>query len=360
MERLNLFYPNIHKEDWLKALGKAFDTRWIGQGPMVDKFEKKFGKKFSYDCCIAVNSGTASLELAYELIGISKGDEVLAPVFTCTATNIPLVRRGADIKFIDVDDKLLASYEDISSKISDKTKALVVTNVGGVLVDRRIFDLAKKFRVPVVVDACQSLGVDEPEGDYICYSFQAIKHFTTGDGGMLIVKNNHDYERAKVLRWFGIDREAKKKSNWQWLINHKMSMDIEEPGYKYHMNDIAASMGMVGLSKSDETLAYRQKLCLTYDRVLSQYKKIYGGSCWMFAVLTDRRDEMIIFLREYNIECDIVQLRNDVFKIFGGKKQDLPNMNRLEDRYLYLPLNPMITVNNIHNIGEILSEFDKS
>lgn len=349
-----LFWPQIYKGEWLEALDKVFNTRWLGQGPLVDEFEKQFAAKFKYKYCLSVNSGTAALELAYHLIGVSENDEVLTTVLTCTATNIPLLRRKARLKFLDISEDLTVDFEDLKRKISRKTKAIVVVNLGGIQVDRRIFPLAKKYGIPVVVDACQSLGITETSGDYICYSFQAIKHFTTGDGGMLILRNEKDYKRAKKLRWYGIDREAKKRAGWMALVHHQAAMEIEEAGYKYHINDIAAALGMVGLRYSDKILKYRQSICQTYEKKLSpDYKRIYGGSYWQFGILAKKRNDLIKHLRKNDIECDLVHLRNDKFKIFGGQRQNLPNMNRLENEYFYLPLNSKITFRDIDYIAKV-------
>ena len=357
-KKIPLFWPQQFKIEWLKALADVFSTRWLGQGPLVEKFEKEFGKKFKYDYCLAINSGSAALELAYNLIGIGKGDEVITTCFTCTATNIPLVRMGAKIIFADINKNLLIDYSDVKKKITKKTKAIVVVTLGGLPVDERIFNLAKKKNIPVVVDAAQSVGISEKKWDYICYSFQAIKHFTTGDGGMLVIKNENEYKRAKKLRWFGIDREAKKRVNFQCLNNREITMEIEEPGYKFHMNDISAAMGLVGLKHTDEILKYRKLLCDTYaDNLPKNVRCVYGGSHWLMAIITENRDDTIEYLRSNGIECDMVQLRNDIFKVFGGKKQNLPNMNRLESQYIYLPLNPKVTVRDVKYITSTLKKW---
>ncbi|HUV42448.1 MAG TPA: aminotransferase class V-fold PLP-dependent enzyme [Patescibacteria group bacterium] len=355
---IQLFHPQIYKEEWLEELSKIFDTRWLGQGPKVEEFEKAFGKKFGYGYCLGVNSGSAALELAYHLIGIGSGDEVLTAVFTCTATNLPLLHREANINFLDINEDFLVNYDDVKKKISNKTKALVVVNLGGLQVDKRIFTIAKRYGVPVVIDAAQSLGISEDYGDYICYSFQAIKHFTTGDGGMLVVRNKQIYNRAKRLRWFGIDREAKKRAGWRCVVNHQMAQEIKEAGYKFHMNDIAATLGLIGLKYTDEILEYRKTLCEAYMKKLSSYRKICGGSYWLFMILSDERDELIRYLRENGIECDLVQLRNDIFEVFGKKKQELPNMNRLEDKYFYLPLHSRITIEDVNYIGETFNKWN--
>lgn len=349
-DMINLFYPTIFRDEWLTELGKIFNTRWIGQGPVVDKFEKEFGDKFGYNHCLSLNSGTATLELAYHLIGISGGDEVLVPVFTCTATNIPLLRRGAKLVFTDINRELVTDYEDVVKKITKKTKAIVVVNLGGIQNDEKIFDLARRCGIPVVVDAAQSVGIGNERGNYVCYSFQAIKHFTTGDGGMLVIKDEEQYYRAKKLRWFGIDREAKKRADWKTMVNHQMAMDIEEAGYKYHMNDIAATLGLVGLKHSDEILEYRRKLCRVYFEGLSDFELVYGGACWLIAILVEGRDDLMDYLFRNGVESDLIQIRNDVFRVFGGKRRRLPTMNELEGKYLYLPIHPNVTVEDVSYI----------
>lgn len=354
-----LFWPQQFKSEWMKTLSKTFDTRWLGQGPLVDEFEEKFGEKFNYDHCVATNSGSAALELAYHLIDIREGDEVITPCLTCTATNVPLLRRKVKIIFADIGNNLLIDYKDVKKKITKNTKAIVVVTLGGLPVDKRIFSLAKLYGVAVVIDAAQSLGISEKYGDYICYSFQAIKHFTTGDGGMLILRDGQKYARAKKLRWFGIDREAKRAAGFNCLTERQINMEIEEPGYKYHMNDIAAALGLVGLKHTDELLEYRKELCAYYSKKLTGFKLIYGGSHWLLAVLTERRNGLIEYLRTSGVECDVVQLRNDIFQAFGGKRQALPNMNRLEEKYFYLPLHGKISYKDVDYIANVVKKWKK-
>jgi dTDP-4-amino-4,6-dideoxygalactose transaminase len=351
-----LFYPQIYKEEWIAALSETFSTRWLGQGPKVAEFEQAFGLKFGYDYCLGVNSGTAALELAYHLAGIKAGDEVITTVFTCTATNLPLLRRKAKIVFADIDDNLMIDPEDVNRKITRKTKAIVVVNLGGLQFDPVISLMAANRGIPVIVDACQSLGIQDLYGDLVAYSFQAIKHFTTGDGGMLVIRDEDDYHRAKKLRWFGIDREKKAAVGWRCMVGHQMAQQIEEPGYKFHMNDIAATMGMVGLKHSDEILAHRKTIAEAYrERLSESLTCIAGGAYWLFGVLTPDRESLMTRLREHGIECDQVQLRNDVFKAFGGYRQALPNMNKLESQYFYLPLHGRVTMENVEYVSGVVN-----
>ena len=237
---VTLFYPYISPKTSVN-LNKILKSRWIGQGPMVEKFEKKFKAKFAKNnYAIATGSGTDALHLAYILAGIKKNDEVIAPVFTCTATNIPLLYIGAKIKFADIDPNTMnISIESVKKLLTKKTKAIIIVHYGGLPCDMdELKNLAKKNNIPIIEDAAHALGAKYKNknigniSDFTIFSFQAIKHITTGDGGMLTINNKSLLAKAKRIRWFGIDREKKQQGIW--------SNDIKEIGYKYQMTDIAA------------------------------------------------------------------------------------------------------------------------
>ena len=340
---IKLFSVNNYTQEWLTELAKTFESGQIGQGPRTAEFEHDFSVKFNCAFAVGVNSGTAALELAYHLADIQPGDRVLVPVLTCTATNLPLVHRGARIEFVDIlRDTLTMSFSDFKQKANkEKPKAVVTVNLGGLRCDERIYEYCNQHKIPVIVDACQSLGIDEPAGDYVCYSFQAIKHFTAGDAGMLVVRTAAAHARAKKLRWFGIDKEKREKLNFNFSpSNREICMNMDEPGFKLHMNDIQATMGLVGLKHSDNALLHRIVITNTYRRhLVNKIPVIDGGSEWLFCVLLEDRDKgKMDKLKSVGIECDLVHLRNDIFTPFGSKRQDLPNMNYVESRYLYLPL----------------------
>lgn len=342
--KVKLFTPNTYTDEWITELRKTFESGWLAQSNKVKEFENRFAQEFWGFDPIALNSCTAALEMAYHLIGIGPGDHVLTPVLTCTATNIPLLHRKAHIEFVDIHKNTLTmDFDDLYDKIRSNTKAIVTVNLGGMVCDDRIYMLAKDRNIPVVVDAAQSLGIQEPDGDYVCYSFQAIKHFTTGDGGMLVVRNQEDYNRAKKLRWYGINREMRQKKNFNFSpSDREMCMNMTEPGFKTHMNDIQATMGIVGLNHHQETLVHRKMIANTYKRHLTDTDKVVyicGGSHWLFCVLLEGRDEgKMDQLKAAGIECDLVHLRNDIFTPFGNKRQNLPNMNEIESKYLYIPI----------------------
>ena len=294
-----LFYPYISKKS-ANNIKKKLQGRWIGQGPMVDKFEKKFqlifGKK---NPSVATGSGTDSLHLAYILAGLKKGDEVITPVFTCTATNIPLLYIGVKIKFADIDPNTMnISVKSIKELITKKTKAIIVVHYGGLPCDMdEIQKLASKYKIPIIEDAAHALGAmynKKPIGsisDFTTFSFQAIKHFTTGDGGMLTIKNKKLIAKAKRIRWFGIDREKKQSGTW--------ANDVTEIGYKYQMTDISATLGYDSLLEFKKILKHRRKIYKIYLNNLSKNNKIKCvhdfdkkkyHAAWLFTILTKNKD----------------------------------------------------------------------
>lgn len=349
-----LFWPFIPKEDILREISNTLNSRWLGQGPKVDLFEKEFGKKMGYKYPLFVNSGTSALELAYHLIGLKKGDEVIVPVLDCTAGQMGLLRRGVKIVFADIDENLTIDPEDVRKKITKKTKAVVGVHLGGIHFNPELYKVIGD--IPLVVDSSQYHA--KTRGDYICYSFQAIKHITTCDGGMLVLNNKEEYIRAKKLRWFGIDRELKAKKNYQAWERREMTFDIEEAGYKYQPTDIDACFGLASLPYLDKVIKYRQRLVKLYKKLLPKEVEVVArDTCWLMGILVDRRDELAEFLTKSGIENNLVHLRNDLFSVFKKFKSSCPNMNSLEPKYLYLPLNSKITPSDVKFVCKKINEF---
>ncbi len=355
-----IFWPYIPKKKILKEISHTLSGRWLGQGPKVDQFEKEFGKAFGYRYPLFVNSGTAALELSYHLIGLKPGDEVVTTVLTCTATNIPLIRKGVKIVFADIDRKTLnIDPSDVERKITKKTKAIVAVHLGGILVDDRIFKIGKKYKIPIVVDSAQYHAPSK--GDYVCYSFQAIKHITTCDGGMLVLNNQKEYKRAKLLRWFGIDRELKARKNYQAWEKREMTFDIEEAGYKWQPTDIDACFGLAALPDLPKVIKYSKSLADEYLKNLKPRRNVItpvaGGSNWLFGVLTEDRDDLAEYLTNKGVENNMVHLRNDIFEIFKPYKSPCPNMDWVEPRYLYLPINTKVTRDDVRYICKEIRSF---
>ena len=225
-DKIVLFHPFLPAEA-RDAAREQMDTRWLGQGPRVDEFEKLFEEKISgKHKAIAVNSGTSALHLAYILAGIKDGDEVIGPVFTCSASYAGLLYQRAKVVFADINKENLNinpdHVEELFKQRGERIKAIVAVDYAGYPCDYDTLQrIAKKWNVPIIQDAAQSLGAkynDKNVGQispYTCFSFQAIKTITTADGGMLTIGDPMLEEKAKRIRWIGIDRKAKFEDRWK-------------------------------------------------------------------------------------------------------------------------------------------------
>ena len=349
---IDLFYPYLPPTA-VERVSEVLRSRFIGQGPRVDQFEKEFEKLFNIKHAVSLNSGTSALETAYDLLELKEGDEVISTPLTCTATNLPLLARRCKIIWADIrEDNLCLDASSVKSKLSSKTKAIVNVHLGGIEND------LGEVPVPIVADCCQALGVFN--GSYNCFSFQAIKHISTGDGGMLTCPTVQSYRQAKLMRWFGIDREKKIKNNWQAYTERKMTFDIEILGYKRQMTDIDAALGIVGLRHYHEVLDHRTNLYKKYLEGLAGIDgiKIVGvghrSIHWLMTVLVKRRDEFAKMMFEAGVDTNIVQVRNDLYKIFGGRREELPCLNRVEGEYISLPIGMNVTEEDVGYICDAI------
>ena len=365
-----LFYPHIPKNS-AKSLSKVLKGRWIGQGPLVDKFESIFSKKFTKNLpCVAVGSGTDALHLAYLLAGIKKNDEVICPVFTCTATNIPLLYIGAKIKFADIDPKTFnISIDHVKKLVSKKTKAIVFVNYGGLPCDlTELNKIAKRYKIKLIQDAAQSLGnfyKNKPitqYSDFTIFSFQAIKHISSGDGGLLCFKDKKILKKAYRMRWFGIDRLKKQGGTWE--------NDIKEIGYKYQMTDLGAAILLDALKEFNTIKQHRRKIFSIYEKNLKNNKKVkvinslgkFTHSNWLFTILVDKKDFLQKKLRQSNIETNQVHFRNDRYSIFKKfvKNKKFPNMDSVEKKYLVLPVHTKMSFSDANYVVKKVNLFLKN
>ncbi|MAF25997.1 DegT/DnrJ/EryC1/StrS aminotransferase [bacterium] len=366
-----VFHPFVGSKA-KEYVSETLDSKWIGQGPKVDKFEKEFSNKFCpSSVCLSVGAGTDALHLAYLLAGLKEGDEVIAPLFTCTATNIPFLYMGVKIKFADVQlDTLNLDPNHVRELMSDRVKAIVCVHYGGLPCDMdELQEIADEWGVPIIEDAAHALGASYKRknigaiSDYTMWSFQAIKHITTGDGGMLALghtpRQDAQVEKAKRIRWFGIDRAAKQGGIWE--------NDITEIGYKYQMTDLSAALGLASLEEFDSVLAHRRKIFSLYKQELSNLPDVtfVGGnkedrvhSAWLCTIFIENRHSLQIKLAEHGIESNQCHFRNDRYAIFKEfwENKEFPHMDMIQDDYLVLPLHHRVSEGDVLRICGLIKE----
>lgn len=341
---IKLFKPFISQESKDLCL-EVLNSDQIAEGKMVKDFEDEFSRVSGHDNVVAVNSGTSALELAYELADIRPEDEVIVPVLTCTATNLPLVRRKAHIIFADIDRDLNISIEDVKNKLTSKTKAIVFVHFGGNNRGlKEINNLCSEHKITLIEDAAQSIGSNFwGIGDYACISLQAIKTVTSGDGGFIITKSKADADRARRLRWFGYDRAEKQKMG---------DTDLTEAGYKYHMNNVSAAIGLGNLRKLPEIMSYMEHLKMIYE------KHGFFAHAWLAGSFTDRYEELKRYMKDNGVEIGQHHYRNDKYTIFGGR-QKFPVMDEVEYKYFFVPYHMGVRLADADRIAYLWKNFNK-
>ena len=338
---------------------------YIGEGPVTAEFEEAFNRVIGTRFSLALNSCTSALHLAMQIAGVGPGDEVITTAQTMAATSHAILGHYARPVFADV------QYEtgnidprDIAHRITDRTKAITVVHWAGYPCDMdEIHEAASRHGIPVIEDAAHAIGAvyrGRPVGTispFTCFSFQAIKHITTGDGGMLSLTDEGAFHQARRQRWYGIDRKNRQPSELGEPI-----WDMAETGYKYHMNDIAASMGIEHLADLPAILErrneiagkYREALKTTPGITLLDYKGDRKSACWLFTMHVENRQEFARKMRSQGVEASVVHLRIDRNSVFGGLRDDLPNLERFNDSQISIPVHNMLSDEDVEHVIECI------
>jgi len=334
---------------------------WIGQGKIVADFEKAFARRFGFSYTLALNSGTAALHLAMLGAAVGPGDEVITSAQTFVATAMAVLYVGAQPVFADlVPGGPCIDPADVERRVTSRTKAVVVVHYGGYPCDMdEICAVARRHDFVVVEDAAHALGATyhgRPVGslgDFGAFSFQAIKQLTTGDGGMLVCIDEDRHHEALNRRWFGIDRERRIASGLgepEW--------DIREVGYKYHMNDIAASLGLAQLESFGVAQARRRELNRRYRHQLAgvsgmellEERPDRESASWLFTIRVERRVDFVRALRARGVEAAAWHRRIDAHSVFGGLRPDLPNLTSFDETQVAIPLRESLSDEEIERV----------
>lgn len=347
-------------------VSKVLDSGYIGQGEKVEEFENKLKEFFDKDYVVTLNSGTSGLHLALQLlknktnkwVGLQDGDEVLATSLTCTASNFPILAHNLKIKWVDIDPTTLnMDLDDLMRKISPKTKAIMLVHWGGYPNDLdRVKQIQNKchelygFKPAVIEDCAHSFG-SKYKGKYLgnhgniaMYSLQAIKHITSIDGGLLMLPHQELYERSKLLRWYGIDRNSNRK-------DFRCEADIQEWGFKFHMNDVCATVGMENLKHFKEIVGSHQSNAHYYDKNLQNINGLttltrhegFESAFWIYSMLVENRDGFYKWMKECNIVVSQVHERNDKHSCVRDYISPLPTLDKTIGNIVSIPVGWWVT-----------------
>ena len=362
-----------------KPLLEVLHSGYIGEGEQVLSFEKTLKDYFKNPYLTTLNNGTAGLHLAYHMALHQNGpktwfnsndSEIISTPITCTATNEPIIANGAKIVWADV-DPITGSIDpdDIERKITPKTKAITMVHWGGNPCDiDRINDIAKKYNLKVIEDGAHAMGMEYKGkmignwSDYTMISLQAIKHITSVDGGILMMKSEKDYERAKLLRWYGIDRTIREG------IDLRCELDVPESGYKFHMNDVCAVIGHTNFKHVDEILkaqrenaAYYYEAFKGHDNIICCPENPNGKSAfWLFTIHLNNRDEVMQKMKEEGIMTSKVHARNDTHSMFADSyDSNLPGVEQFNRTHLCIPVGWWVTKEDRERIAKLIIKYAK-
>jgi dTDP-4-amino-4,6-dideoxygalactose transaminase len=360
---------------------------FIGQGAMVTQFEQALKSTLdSPQDVLSVNSGTSALDLAMYIAGVGPGKTVIATPMTCSASNSPIITKFARVIWADIDPKTgLISPESVVDRVQwcarhlgQAPAAIIAVDWGGRLCDypalieaAQVEMFGREWQVPIIQDAAHAFTAYGENGvtgarsgaDFICYSFQAIKHLTTVDGGALICKTQENTDRARLLRWYGLDRNLGD--------SFRCSQDIQEPGFKYHMNDLAATIGLANINDVDDIVSkhranarwYHHHLAEVDGHAISLPAPDEGSAWWLYTLLVGNRDAFIEFMRERGIECSQVHRRNDAHPGFIRRTyghMPLPGTDYFADHEVAIPVGWWLNDQELRRVADAILEWNDS
>lgn len=359
---------------------------FIGQGGQVDLFERALKMTLNAPTdVVTVNSGTSALTLAMYIAGVGPGKTVIATPMTCSASNSPIITQFARVVWADVDPITgLISPESVKDRVQwclrhlgQAPAAIVAVDWGGALCDypalieaAQVEMFGRSWQVPIIQDAAHSiLAFDSVSGwpgsrsgaDFICYSFQAIKHLTTVDGGALICKDEANTEQAKLLRWYGLDRTTGD--------SFRCSQDIQSPGFKFHMNDVNAAIGLANIADLHGVVEKHRENAKFYDAAFEDIDAVGGSgkypsplmtpesndgsSWWLYTLLVHDRDAFIAFMAEREIGCSQVHRRNDAHPGFIRRTYGhtpLPGVDTFAEYEVAIPVGWWLTAEDRNRV----------
>ena len=367
-------------DEAVEQSSRVLKSGFIGQGPEVNKFEEILSEYFGTDNVVTTNSATSSEHISIHMLkkldknvvshhgvafetrnwpGILPGDQILTTPLTCTATNWSILTNGIDLKWVDVDPNTCnMDLDDLERKISPKTKVIVVVHWGGYPVDLdRLAEIQTKtmklygFKPAIIEDCAHSFGstykgkMIGSHGNICTFSFQAIKHLTAGDGGCIVFPHKQQVQRAKLLRWYGIDRDSNRK-------DFRCENDIAEYGFKMHMNDINAVIGISNFSKVstinirkhiENADFYNRHLLNVSGITLLENKSDRQSSYWIYTIKVDKQEDFMKKMKECNIMVSRVHERNDIHSCVSQYRCHLPNLDRLVKEMICIPVGWWVT-----------------
>jgi perosamine synthetase len=372
---IRLFKPSLGDEE-LQAVKEAFDRSWVGLGPMVNEFEEKWAKYIGSEKAIGLNSATAALHLSLAVFKFPAGKKVLVPSLTFSSTASAVLYNQLIPVFVDSNPTTLGmDLEDLDKKYDKDCVAVIPVHYAGHPVPmEKLVPWAKERELKVIEDCAHTAGAVYKDkvlgtwGDIGCFSFEEKKLMTTGDGGMMVTDDPELFKDVKAMRWVGIDKDNWKTAQEYTNANHKALhwfYELNVLGYKYNMNDLAASIGLAQLKKLKSMNERRSVIIRQYMDGLNDIEGVNlllpfepENYCYqMFGIRATRRDELMIHLKNHGIAtgCHYTPLSiQPLFKEWGNT---CPFIEKEHQKFITLPLHADLNDEEILYIISHIKQF---
>lgn len=374
---IQLFVPQFRVEECLNEIRICLEKGWTGLGFKTVEFEEKWKEFTGLSNAHFLNSATVGLHLAIKILKIENnwndGDEIISTPLTFVSTNHAILYENLKVVFADVDKYLCLDPDDVESKITPKTKAIVFVGMGGNTGQyERIVEICKKNDLKLILDAAHMAGtrlngqIPGKEADVVVYSFQAVKNLPTADAGMICFKEKKYDEICRKITWLGINKDTYSRSSDKGA--YKWKYDVEYVGYKYHGNSIMAAIALVQLKYLDKDNAYRRQLSYWYDdNFKSHYDKIKPipiapgceSSRHLYIIEVENRDELLLALNECNIYPGVHYRDNTEYTMYSYAKGSCPKAHWMHERIMSLPLHLGLTKSDVDYVCEKVIKYSK-
>jgi dTDP-4-amino-4,6-dideoxygalactose transaminase len=375
MKNLSLFKVVINSQEAANSIKSVIDSGFVNEGIQVTQFQNALRENMKVNNLVVMNSCTSALTVAYKLAGVGPNTEVITSPMTCVATNTPIVNLGGKVVWADIDPATgNIDPSCIEQLITNRTRAIAYVDWAGNPAElEKIQDIGKKNGIKVIQDAAHAYGATWKSksiahfADFTCFSFQAIKHLSSGDGGALVCLDDNDFSLAKKLKWFGYDREATKDEHGEWK-GQRWSADIteEQVGYKFNMNNVSAAIGLSSIKNIDKVLKRHRENAKIYDEEFcndSEFRALAvppdsESSYWAYTALiseefADLRDLFIEEMNKVGIGVGLIHLPNDIYSAFSNSKRNLPGVRDFERRQVSFPCGSWIEAAEVRQIARM-------
>jgi len=372
-----VYKPKLRTEEILNELKGVLDSGWVGLGPKVREFEKKIEEYLHVNHVIATNSCTSALHLALKVLPEKVGArKIITTPITFVSTNHVILYENLEPVFADVDrmtgnispesvEKLIQSHGP------DSIRGIIVVHLGGYPVDLDLFNqISKKYNIPIIEDCAHAFGSTYKgkrignSDNICCWSFQAVKNMPVGDGGAISTNNPDINKKLRKLRWLGIDADTVTRSEggykWEYMVT--------DVGFKYHMNDIIATIGCVQIRHLEEDNNRRAEIANMYKGSIRQdlkrkvwmpdYESDRSSSFWFYPIFFENREEIYNSLTQKGIYPSMHFRSNLRYPMFQNCETEggCQNAKWYEENVLSLPIHLHLSNKDLEDIVESVNE----